>query len=207
MRKGPKMVSHAIDRMARSSLLVAALAAAAVPASAGEFLAADSADVRAARAMAVELASRLKGQLEAALAAGGAVSALEVCRTVAPAIAEEISAARGAQVARTALKVRNPHNAPDAFERGVLERFVTEAAAGADPAKLEHAEIVTENGERVLRYMKAIPMAEAPCAACHGRAIAPNVAQKIKELYPADKATGFAPGDIRGAFTIVRPMP
>lgn len=184
-----------------------ALAASAGPASAGERLAANSAEVGAARAMAVELASRLKGQLEAALAAGGAVSVIEVCRTVAPAIAEEISAARGAKVGRTALKIRNPQNEPDAFERGVLERFVTEAAAGADPAKLEHAEIVSENGPRVLRYMKAIPMAEAPCAACHGRSIAPDVAQKIKELYPRDEATGFATGDIRGAFTIVRPMP
>jgi hypothetical protein len=31
--------------------------------------------------------------------------------------------------------------------------------------------------------------------------------QSIRDLYPEDQATGFSPGDIRGAFTILKPLP
>jgi hypothetical protein len=58
----------------------------------------------------------------------------------------------------------------------------------------------------VFRYMKAIPTAEL-CVACHGAEIPPDVAAKLEELYPQDKARGFQPGDIRGAFTITRALP
>jgi hypothetical protein len=84
---------------------------------------------------------------------------------------------------------------------------VEDAAKGADPSKLEHAEIVEAEGRRSMRYMKAIPMVAAPCAACHGTAIAPDLLQTIRELYPADEAVGFKAGDIRGAFTIELPLP
>ncbi|RPH93345.1 MAG: DUF3365 domain-containing protein, partial [Lysobacterales bacterium] len=33
---------------------------------------------------------------------------------------------------------------------------------------------------------------------------APSVAQKIAELYPDDKASGYSEGDIRGAFVVTR---
>ena len=159
-----------------------------------------------ARALSAELATKLKAELEAALTAGGPVAALSVCNTVAPSIAGDLSAKFGGSVGRTALKVRNPANTPDAFEKKVLKQFITAAAAGADLTKLEHTEIIEENGSKTFRYMKAIPMAEKPCAACHGRSIDPAVLQKIKELYPADQATGFTPGELRGAFTISKPI-
>jgi hypothetical protein len=103
--------------------------------------------------------------------------------------------------------VRNPANAPDAFEKTVLLRFVDDVAKGADPAKLEHAEIVDADGRRLLRYMKAIPMAPAPCATCHGTDVAPDLLKSIRDLYPADQAVGFNAGEIRGAFTITKPLP
>lgn len=163
--------------------------------------------VKAARGIAMELGGKLKGELTSAMASGGPVQALGVCKTVAPAIAADLATSSGGKVGRTALKVRNPANAPDAFERAVLLRFVEDAAKGANPASLEHAEIVEAEGRRSVRYMKAIPMAEAPCAACHGIAVAPDLLQAIRELYPADEAVGFKAGDIRGAFTIELPIP
>lgn len=54
-----------------------------------------------------------------------ALAAALVC---APAMAERLSRASGAEVGRTALRVRNPANAPDAHERAVLERFVRQLA-------------------------------------------------------------------------------
>jgi excinuclease UvrABC helicase subunit UvrB len=54
--------------------------------------------------------------------------------------------------------------------------------------------------------MKAIPTAEKPCLACHGKTLAPQVAARLKELYPDDRATGYAAGEIRGAITLSRPL-
>ncbi len=51
--------------------------------------------------------------------------------------------------------------------------------------------------------MKAIPTGPL-CLACHGETLAAPVAEKIGELYPADKATGFREGDIRGAFVVTK---
>lgn len=163
--------------------------------------------VKAARAIAAELGSKLKSELSAALATSGPIPALAVCKTAAPAIAADLAASSGGKVGRTALKVRNKANAADAFETAVLMRFVDDAAKGADPASLEHAEIVDTGGRRSMRYMKAIPMAAAPCATCHGPAVSPDLLQAIRELYPADEAVGFKPGDIRGAITIELPLP
>jgi len=87
----------------------------------------------------------------------------------------------------------------------VLNDFEKRKADGANPKKLEHYEVVTENGKKMFRYMKAIPTAEV-CTKCHGQNINPAVKAKLNELYPNDKATGFKAGDIRGAFTITQPM-
>jgi hypothetical protein len=166
---------------------------------------APSPEVAKARGAIKELAEKLRGELMGAMKAGGPVAAIETCRTVAPGIAKDLSKpGDGFLIGRTALKVRNAQNKPDAFERKVLEDFAQKLKAGADPATLEHSETVTQNGATLVRYMKPIPMAEAPCMACHGPAdkIDPAVAAKVKELYPADEATGFAPGELRGAFTV-----
>ncbi len=102
------------------------------------------AQVMAARAASKELGEALKAQLVAALKSGGAIAALSVCNTAAPSIAANLSQQHDMQVGRTALKVRNTANAPDAFETRVLEDFAKKMAAGADPATLEYAETVTE---------------------------------------------------------------
>ena len=49
--------------------------------------------------------------------------------------------------------------------------------------------------------MKAIPT-DGLCLQCHGTAIPAEVADKLAELYPHDKAVGYREGDIRGAFVV-----
>jgi predicted Zn-dependent protease len=88
----------------------------------------------------------------------------------------------------------------------VLRNFEASAAAGEDPNKIEFSAVVDQQGQRTYRYMKAIPTAEKPCLACHGKTLAPQVAARLKELYPDDRATGYAAGEIRGAFTLSRPL-
>lgn len=194
--------AHAIAAAGIAALLTLAPAAQAEQAAA-----AADARITAAREASKELGEALKSELVAALKSGGAIAALSVCNTVAPSIAASISQQRTMEVGRTALKVRNTANAPDAFETRVLEDFANKIAAGADPATLEHAETVTENSSSTFRYMKAIPMAAEPCAACHGTDVKPDVKAAVDQLYPHDQATGFKPGELRGAFTIKQSLP
>ena len=148
----------------------------------------------------------LKGELKGALKEGGPVKAINVCNAKAQNMAQDVSNKYGWQISRTTLKPRNQANAPDAWERGVLEKFETRKTSGEDPKKMEHHEVVSMNGKQVFRYMKAIPTAEKPCLACHGAMIKPQVAAALDKLYPNDQARGYKAGDIRGAFSIIQPM-
>ena len=189
------------------TIIVASLAAVAVGLSAtGGYSetgpADDAARVAAARAASKELGEKLKAQLVAAIASGGAVAAIPVCKTIAPQIGGDISKAHGFEIRRTSLKVRNPTNAPDAFEQRVLADFAQKLAAGADPMTIEHSEVVSDAGKKTFRYMKAIPTAAEPCLACHGGALKDDVKAEIAKLYPSDMATGFKAGELRGAFSV-----
>ena len=155
----------------------------------------------AARAAAMDFGGALLAKLQEAMAAGGAVNALGVCNMAAPAIAAEKSAARNMSIRRTSLRLRQPKNAPDAWELAQLQRFEERKAAGENPTAIEAGEYVELNGKKVFRYMKAIPTGPV-CLNCHGGALTPEVSAKLKELYPDDKATGFKIGDLRGAFTV-----
>ena len=163
-------------------------------------------DIREARALAQRFFKALKTELQAAMAEGGAIHAIEVCRTVAPGIAGELSMDSGWAVGRTSMRVRNPRNAPSVRERGVLMDFLRRAEAGEDLAGMESAAVVSHGAQRYLHYMKAIPTAGI-CLTCHGDSLSPDLKQAIAASYPADSATGFALGDLRGAFTFVKPLP
>ncbi len=164
------------------------------------------ANVAAARAAVKDLAENLKAKLGAALKEGGPVAGLKTCNTEAQPLTKARSAALGLDVRRTALKVRNPLNAPSDRERKVLEDFAAKIKAGADVAKLEHAETISEAGKSTFVFMKPIPMATEPCAACHGAELKPEIAAEVAKLYPKDQATGFAAGDLRGAFVVTKPL-
>jgi hypothetical protein len=155
----------------------------------------------AARAAAADFGMTLIGELQKAIAAGGPVNAIGVCSIAAPKIAADKSAAKQMTIGRTSLKLRQPNNKPDPWEMQQLLRFEERKAAGENPATIEVAEYVETGGQRIFRYMKAIPTAEL-CLTCHGSALAPEVTARLRELYPQDAATGFKVGDLRGAFTI-----
>ena len=159
------------------------------------------------KAVVKQFFGQLKGELGKAMKAGGPIKAIEVCKTVAPAIAKEQSEKHGWKVGRTSLKTRNPGNAPDEWERKVLEKFESRVADGKEAGA--YFEVVEENGKKAFRFMKAIvmpPLEKAPCLKCHGENIDPKIAAKLDALYPQDMARGYKPGMVRGAFTITQPM-
>jgi hypothetical protein len=149
------------------------------------------------RELATALQQALGERLSTAINAGGVIGAIDVCNVEAPEIAAGLSASAGARVGRTSLRVRNPDNAPDDRARVILEQFELEwqRDEGAPPESF----VVAPDGSA--RYMRAIPT-QALCVACHGPALSADVAAAIAARYPADRATGFTIGTLRGAFLI-----
>ncbi len=150
-----------------------------------------------------EFMQTLKQELQASMQAGGPVNAVNVCNLTAPAIANTYSAREGREVGRTSLRVRNPANAPLAWQRAVLESFEQRKQAGEDVTALEFHELITTEGVSELRYMKAIPTLQL-CLACHGESVDSVVRTRLEELYPEDQAMGYRVGDIRGAFSVTQ---
>ena len=151
----------------------------------------------------------LKGELAKALKAGGPVTAINVCKSLAPAITKKHSENSGWNVARTSLKLRNPDNAPDAWETKVLLQFEERRAKGEGADTLAYTEIVEEGDNKYFRFMKGIvmpPLEELPCLKCHGENIDPDTAAMLDELYPQDKARGYKAGQVRGAFTLKKKL-
>jgi uncharacterized protein DUF3365 len=161
-----------------------------------------------ARKVSVEFGQKLGAELKRSLGEGGAENAIGVCKDLAPAIASEISRQKGWRVSRVSLKTRDPLlGLPDAWEQRVLAEFDRRVAAGDKPETLEYAEVVTEPQGKALRYMKAIPTQEL-CLSCHGPTdkMAEGLKKKLSDAYPHDQATGYAVGQVRGAFTVKKPL-
>ena len=131
--------------------------------------------------------------------------AVSVCNEKAPQITKQASLDAGWNIGRTSLKLRNPNNAPDEWETAVLQEFEKRKAAGELLKMMEYYEVVEKDGKPYFRYMKAIPLSGV-CVNCHGPRIKPQLSTKLYGLYPNDKARGFLPGDLRGAFTVEQPM-
>jgi hypothetical protein len=160
------------------------------------------------RPVASRLVTELSAALRDAALAHGPVGSIVVCRDIAPALAGTLSREHGWRVSRVSLRTRNPLlGSPDAWEQGVLLDFDRRAAAGEPATALEHAEIVDEPAGRYFRYMQAVPVGPL-CAGCHGpkETMAEELRAELERQYPHDLAIGYAPGQVRGAVTIKRPL-
>lgn len=185
--------------MIRSSLILISLALAGCQSEAGpEFNEEASSAIQ-------EFATTLRGALMQAMQEGGPMEAVEVCNKIAPEIAASLSEQYQFDIGRTSLKVRNPDNQPDDWETLVLKQFETRLAGGEDIAGISFSEVVDSEQGLQWRMMKAIPTEQA-CLTCHGVSIAEPLQAIIDRYYPEDQATGFSIGQIRGAFTVSRPL-
>lgn len=167
--------------------------------------------VSEAKAQAKEAVDRLQARLQeklmAAMAEGGPAAAVEVCAEAAQPLSDDLRGETGFWVSRSALRTRNPDNAPGPFEAEWMTKVASQTTA-ATP--IEPATKVEEfiDGDRLLHYWRPIYLG-ARCLACHGapEQIAPEVAALLTERYPQDAATGFAEGDFRGVFVARVPLP
>jgi hypothetical protein len=189
-------------RRVTAAIIVAAFSAA--------FCSAETPDVAAeAEVLANRFQLELQGRLQAALASGGAIAAISVCKDEAPAIASRLSRESGWQVRRVGTRVRNPlTGSPDAWEQTQLAALQRRLKAGESPQVLAVFVAVDEPQGRAIRYFRPIMMAPV-CLACHGAADAQSAGLRaaLQREYPHDAATGYALDELRGAFSLRRANP
>ena len=154
----------------------------------------ESALLSKSREITANYATQLQAALQESMANGGPVAAIDVCSKIAPQLASDLSRTSGAKVRRTSWRFRNPGNAPSDWEAQALIHL---EATGQQ-------EFFEMSADGSARYLKAIPTGPV-CLACHGETLAPELQQQLQDAYPYDRATGFAVGDLRGAFSIAWP--
>ncbi len=142
------------------------------------------------------LLAPFKQELKQALMAGleqGPEAALMVCQRQAPAIARRHSV-DGVLMGRSSDKLRNPLNQPPDWVVPILSQFQSGDLSAVTVALDAHTQ----------GYAEPI-MVAPPCLVCHGSAISPQVQALLDERYPEDQATGYEPGQWRGAFWVSYP--
>jgi hypothetical protein len=160
------------------------------------------------RAIVAPFIQQLVAENKKAVTEGGPVSAIRVCKDIAPRMAGDLSRQHGIKLSRVSLKVRNPLlGTADEWEQKTLQQFEARLAKGEKAETLEAAEIVNEPAGTYFRYMKGIVL-QPGCVACHGPAeqIDAAVKARLAEDYPHDQATGYAAGQVRGGVSIKRSL-
>jgi TPR repeat protein len=150
-------------------------------------------DLEAAARRGAALIAPFKRDLKQALQQGladGPVAAVEVCQLRAPELATKYSQA-GVEIGRSSHRLRNPANAPRAWMKPVIDAYLAQPGEASARA--------VELGDGRVGYAEPI-RTQGLCLVCHGSSLAPQVAEVIRTRYPADQATGFAEGELRGIF-------
>ena len=141
----------------------------------------------------------LSATLQKAIQEEGIAGALEFCNLRALPITDSLSDVHQATIRRTALRFRNPANAPDQAEQAILQQYQSQLENG-ETLKPVVAEI---NPSEVAFY--APILANDLCLKCHGipgETLLEEDLITIRQIYPEDQAIGFAAGDLRGIWSI-----
>ncbi len=146
---------------------------------------------------------KLKSELMAAMAEGGAANAISVCSVKAPQLASDASGEFW-NIRRVSDRFRNPGNSADSHQIAILARF--KDTTSALPA--EFSEWSGPDSSRLFTYYKPIYVAPL-CLNCHGigSQISPEAAAAIEQKYPNDHAVGYRTGDLRGLFVVTVKWP
>ena len=143
--------------------------------------------------------SVLLAHVSKAMQAGGPEYAVEFCNLEVSGITDSLNRAGDVSISRISSKYRNPNNAPhNKTEKELLDEF-EQKIAGAPGGDT----LIRMNDQLV--YYKTIRTAMPACMNCHGEpgtGIKPATLEKINNLYPDDKATGYVLNDFRGLWKV-----
>jgi len=138
-------------------------------------------------------------ELADAFEGGGAEKAILSCHIDSVLVTQRIGR-EGVAAGRTSDRLRNPTNTPRPWAAALVKANAGRMARDVDGFAVDLGDKVG-----VLRPISQRPI----CASCHGPAegLSEVVRREIGERYPADKAVGFKPGEIRGWFWVEMPKP
>jgi hypothetical protein len=139
-------------------------------------------------------------ELNDGLARGGPAAAISSCHLDAIGVSQRVARGEGIAAGRTSDRLRSPTNAARPWAAELVQANAGRLARDVDGFAVDLGDKVG-----VLR-----PIAHRPtCAGCHGLSdrINPAVRQVLADRYPADRAVGFAEGEIRGWFWVEMPKP
>lgn len=158
-----------------------------------------------AAAISQEAFSELSSNLLAAITRSGLNAALPYCSEKAMPITKSVAEKNGVGLSRITHKPRNPANLATKAELAILQQFQAQVAAKQTPAP-----VLVTNANRTVSVYLPIVIPNAMCLMCHGRPgteVSAELQATIRTLYPKDQATGFAQGDLRGAWRVDFPNP
>lgn len=137
----------------------------------------------------------LLSNVAAAIQQGGPSYAIEFCNLKASGITDSLSQVQKCAISRISAKNRNPENGlKTEIDNLVWRTFETGNLT----------DTLLQNGNKLV-YYKTIKTAMPTCLKCHGSLgtdIDSLTIAKLNNLYPSDKATGYALNDFRGLWKI-----
>lgn len=145
----------------------------------------------------------LAKNVKMAMAEGGVQHAVEFCNVKAMPLTDSVSLAQKVQIKRLTDKTRNSKNSLGEADKEIWSEFMNqkETADTILPVTL-----LSENGNDVITYVPIL-LNKPLCLNCHG-VVGTNISETdyelIHNLYPEDKATGYALGDLRGMWKITQ---
>ncbi|GAA5481941.1 Tll0287-like domain-containing protein [Haloferula sargassicola] len=159
-------------------------------------------EVAAARETAQAAFGRLSGALSEAMAEGGPGSAIALCSTQAVEIAREVGQAHGMDVIRLSDRPRNPDQGASGDDATAMEAFRADIAGGRPP---KPSATRAGDGSAVVRI--PILLSNPLCLKCHGDPdqMDPEIKDRLRDVYPDDKATGYALNELRGMWRVTIP--
>ncbi|MFN2260970.1 MAG: DUF3365 domain-containing protein [Psychroflexus sp.] len=128
----------------------------------------------------------------------GVLHALSFCNVQAMPLTDSMATKHNAIIKRVSDKFRNPKNEANAEELEYISLYKQILKNGEEPEPT-----VVEDGENVNFYYPIVT--NGMCLKCHGtpgKEIERETYDKIKELYPQDKAIGYGVNEVRGMWSI-----
>ncbi len=147
-----------------------------------------------AKSLVIDLKMSLMKNLSDKIAKDGPVDAIPFCHANVKPIAKKAAKERISkyEFGRISHKLRNESNRPMPWAESYLKEFQGSKKGENKKTSIIHR---LEDGKKV--YLEPL-YAEAKCLLCHGEKVSPNIKEKLNELYPQDRATGFKLGEFRG---------
>lgn len=147
-----------------------------------------------ALAYVTETRDLLMGTLMQKIKENGTENALGFCNVNALPLTQSVGDKHHVAIKRVSDKNRNPKNRASDAEMNVINQYKEQLKAG---------KALTPTKEGHYYYVPIVT--NKACLQCHGSKednIKPATVQKIAELYPNDKATGYKENELRGLFVV-----